>query len=74
MKSMHPVDTSVDGSYHDRLARKDAMIYELRERNRALEQAVSKHTQQIDDMRKANRKLSRRTREQSYMGSMLRHE
>jgi chromosome segregation ATPase len=77
MTSTHPVDTStrsVDGSYQDRLARKDAIIYELRERNRALEQAMSKHTQQMDDMKKANRKLSRRTREQSYMGSMLRHE
>lgn len=77
MTSMHPVDTStrsVDGSYQDRLARKDAMIYELRERNRALEQTIGKHKQQMDDMKKANRKLSRRTREQSYMGSMLRHE
>lgn len=65
---------SVEGSYQDRLARKDAMIYELRERNSALETLVTKHKEQMEDMKKANRKLSRRTKEQSYMGSMMRRE
>jgi hypothetical protein len=65
---------SVEGGHADRLARKDAVIHELRERNRTLEQTLFKHGQQMDDMKKANRKLSRRTKEQSYVGSMLRRE
>ena len=65
---------SAEGSLKDRIARKDAIIQEMRERNRTLEVTLVKHGEQMDDCKKLNRKLSRRTKEQSYMGTMMRRE